>query len=90
MKVTIFVATGFACTAILKEAIAQNHQVTILVRNKSAISIHDQRLTIVEGNVMDRKKVSEALKIRKQQFNVLARVGKASFRQIRLSLIRQK
>jgi len=77
MKVTIFGATGFAGTAILKEALAQNHQVTILVRNKSAISIHDQRLTIVEGNVMDRKKVSEALKNQEAAIQCLGAGGKS-------------
>ncbi len=61
MKVVIFGATGFSGNAVLKKALAQNHQVTILVRNKSAISIHDKNLTIIEGNVMDRKKVSEVL-----------------------------
>ena len=61
MKVVIFGATGFVGKAILKEALAQNHQVIILVRNKSAISINDKKLTIIEGNVMDRKKVSEVL-----------------------------
>lgn len=61
MKVVIFGASGFAGNAILKEALAQDHQVTILVRNRSSVSINDKRLTIIEGNVMDRKKVSEIL-----------------------------
>ncbi|HTI94865.1 MAG TPA: NAD(P)H-binding protein [Puia sp.] len=61
MKVVIFGATGFAGNAILKETLAQNNQVTILVRNRSAVSINDKKLTIIEGNVMDRKKVSEVL-----------------------------
>ena len=77
MKVTIFGATGFAGKAILKEALAQNHQVTILVRNKSAISIHDKRLTIVEGNVMDRKKVSEVLKNQEAAIQCLGAGGKS-------------
>jgi putative NADH-flavin reductase len=61
MKVVVFGASGFAGKAILKEALAKNHQVTILVRNRSSVSINDKRLTVVEGNVMDRKKVSEVL-----------------------------
>ncbi|HTI93496.1 MAG TPA: SDR family oxidoreductase [Puia sp.] len=61
MKVVIFGASGFAGKAVLKEALAQDHQVTILIRNKSAVSINDKRLTIIEGDVMDRKKVSEVL-----------------------------
>ncbi len=61
MKVVIFGATGFVGNAILKEALAKNHQVTILVRNKASFSINDKNLTVIEGNIMDRKKVSEVL-----------------------------
>jgi putative NADH-flavin reductase len=77
MKVIIFGATGFAGKAVLKEALAQNHLVTILVRNKSAISIQDKRLTIIEGNVMDRKKVSEALESQEAAIQCLG-VGRNS------------
>ncbi|HVU94084.1 MAG TPA: NAD(P)H-binding protein [Puia sp.] len=61
MKVVIFGATGFAGNAVLKETLAQNHQVTLLVRNGASVSVSDKRLTIIEGDVMDRKKVSEVL-----------------------------
>ena len=61
MRVVIFGATGFAGNAILKEALAQDNLVTILVRNKSSISSNDKRLTVVEGHVLDRKKVFEVL-----------------------------
>jgi putative NADH-flavin reductase len=62
MKVVIFGATGFSGNAILKEVLAQNHQVTILVRKKFAISIRAKNLTVFEGDVMDRNTVSEVLK----------------------------
>lgn len=62
MKVVIFGATGFSGQAILKETLSQQHQVTVLVRNKSTILIQDKNLTIVEGNVMDTHTVSEVLK----------------------------
>jgi putative NADH-flavin reductase len=61
MKVVIFGASGFSGQAILKEVLSQNHQVSILVRNKSAISIQNKNLTIIEGSVMDRKVVSELM-----------------------------
>lgn len=61
MKVVIFGATGFSGKAILKEALAKNHQVTILVRKRSAILIKDKNLTIVEGNVLDRHVVNDIL-----------------------------
>jgi putative NADH-flavin reductase len=62
MKVVIFGATGFSGKAILKEALLQQHQVTVLVRNKSVIIIQDKNLHIVEGNVLDRNTVAEVLK----------------------------
>jgi len=62
MKVVIFGATGFSGKAILKEALSQQHQVTVLVRNKSSILVQDQNLKIVEGNVLDKYTVAEVLK----------------------------
>jgi putative NADH-flavin reductase len=62
MKVAIFGATGFSGKAILNAAISQQHQVTVLVRNKSAILIQDKNLNIIEGNVLDRNTVAEVLK----------------------------
>lgn len=76
MKVVIFGATGFAGNAILKEALIQNHQVTILVRNKSSVSINDKKLAIIEGNVMDRKKVSEVLESQDAVIQCLGTGGK--------------
>ena len=62
MKVVIFGATGFSGKAILKEALLKQYEVTILVRNKSAIYIDAKNLTVVEGNVLDKKTVAEVLK----------------------------
>ncbi len=78
MKVAIFGATGFAGNSILKEALAQNHLVTILVRNKSAFSMNDKRVTVIEGNVMDRKKVSEVLENQDAVIQCLGTGGKGS------------
>lgn len=62
MKVVIFGATGFSGKAILKEILSQQYEVTILVRNKSSITIKDKNLTIVEGNVLERQTVADVLK----------------------------
>jgi putative NADH-flavin reductase len=61
MKLVIFGATGFSGKAIVKEALARNHQVTILVRNRTAVVVQDKNLTIVEGNVLDRNTVNAIL-----------------------------
>lgn len=76
MKVVIFGATGFAGTGILKEALEKHHHVTLLVRNKSAVLIHDKNLTIIEGNVNDRDKVSEVLKNQDAVIQCLGSGGK--------------
>ena len=62
MKVVIFGSTGFAGKAILKEALSHQHQVTVLVRNKSSILVQDKNLKIVEGNLLDKHTVAEVLK----------------------------
>ncbi len=61
MKVVIFGATGFSGKAILKEALAKDYQVTILVRNAKAVLIQSHNLTVVEGNVLDNSTVSRVL-----------------------------
>jgi uncharacterized protein YbjT (DUF2867 family) len=43
MRVVIFGATGFSGKAILKEALARNHQVTILVRKRTAVLVQDKK-----------------------------------------------
>ena len=62
MKVVIFGATGFSGKAILNEALLKQHEVTILVRNKSAITLDAKNLTFVEGNVLDKNTVAKVLK----------------------------
>jgi len=61
MKIVIFGATGFSGQAILKEALARDHRVTVLVRDKSAITFHHNNLCIIEGNVLDKTTVVQVL-----------------------------
>lgn len=61
MNVVIFGATGFSGKEILRQALAEKHHVTALVRNAVAVPFRDTNLTIVEGNVMHRKVVHEIL-----------------------------
>ena len=62
MHVVIFGATGYVGRAILKATLAQNHDVTILVRNRESVLLEHENLTIVEGNVLSRKAVWAILK----------------------------
>ena len=59
MKVVIFGATGIAGRAILKEALKQGFNVVALTRDKSKITMRNSHLTVVEGNVIDKKTVGE-------------------------------
>jgi putative NADH-flavin reductase len=61
MKVAVFGATGFSGRAILLEALKQGHDVSILVRDASKIKIKDQKLRIIEGNIMDSQVVASIL-----------------------------
>ena len=61
MKIVIFGASGFSGKAILKEALAQNHQVTILVRSNVGVAFRDKNLKVVEGNLLDKEIVNQIL-----------------------------
>jgi putative NADH-flavin reductase len=61
MKLVIFGATGFSGQAILKLALSKGYQVTVLVRNKSTITIKHDNLTVIQGKVLDRNDVKKAL-----------------------------
>jgi putative NADH-flavin reductase len=61
MKLVIFGATGFSGQAILKLALSKGLQVTVLVRNKSAITIQNENLTVIQGNVLDNNDVKKVL-----------------------------
>jgi putative NADH-flavin reductase len=61
MKLVIFGATGFSGQAILKLALSKGLQVTVLVRNKSAITDQNENLTVIQGNVLDSNDVKKAL-----------------------------
>jgi putative NADH-flavin reductase len=61
MKIIIFGASGFSGQAILKEALSKNHQITVLVRNANSISIKDENLTVIEGDVLDKNILNSAI-----------------------------
>ena len=62
MKVIIFGGTGFSGKAIVAEAIRQGHAVTVLVRDASKIPIRHNKLTIIEGNVLDSEVIASVLR----------------------------
>ncbi len=61
MKIAIFGATGIVGSAITREALAQGHEVTVLTRNAGKVKFHDKKLSVIEGDVMDRSTVRKVL-----------------------------
>lgn len=62
MKVIIFGGTGFSGKAIVAAAIRQGHAVTVLVRDATKMPIRHDKLTIIEGNVLDSEIVAAVLR----------------------------
>lgn len=61
MKIVIFGASGYSGKEVLKQALSQNHVVTVLTRSKQSIDISHKNLTIIEGNVLDNQMVNSVL-----------------------------
>ena len=61
MKVLIIGATGATGKILMREALAQGHQVTALARNPSAVAPEDYRLRVLEGNALDVSSVEAAV-----------------------------
>ena len=60
MKIALFGATGRVGGEVLKLALAEGHEVTVLVRSPEKLAPHD-RLTIIQGDVRDVAAVSNAV-----------------------------
>jgi putative NADH-flavin reductase len=61
MNILLLGATGFSGYEILKVLLKQNHNVTILVRDKTKLNIESDKLKIIEGNVLNETDLDKAL-----------------------------
>lgn len=61
MRIAVFGATGIVGRAIVREALAKGYEVTALTRDAAKIKYSTDKLTVVEGNVMERKAVDKTL-----------------------------
>jgi putative NADH-flavin reductase len=61
VKVLIIGATGATGQILMREALAQGHEVTALVRDPSAVTPEDHRLRVLQGNVLDVSSVEAAV-----------------------------
>ncbi len=61
MKLAIFGATGKTGFELVKQALDQGHVVTAFVRDPARLTIKDDRLTFVTGDVFDPSSVAQAV-----------------------------
>jgi len=61
MKLTIFGATGRTGKYLVEQALEARYQVTALVRNPAKLTVQHTNLRVIEGDVTDAGKVSDAI-----------------------------
>jgi putative NADH-flavin reductase len=76
MKIVILGASGYSGKEVLKQALAQNHEVTVLTRTSKSIGITHKNLTIIEGNVLDSEIVNKVLQNQEAVLQCLGIGGK--------------
>jgi putative NADH-flavin reductase len=62
MKVVILGATGGTGAELVKQAIEIGHEVTAFVRNPSKLNIKHERLKVVQGDMLDRNSLVNAIR----------------------------
>jgi putative NADH-flavin reductase len=61
MKIAVFGATGGTGREIVTQALDAGHEVTVLVRDSSKLSVDNDKLYLVIGDVLNPEKVEETL-----------------------------
>ena len=61
MKLTVFGATGKTGRHLVEQALAKGHTVTALARNPAKLDFKHERLKLIQGDIRDAARVSEAL-----------------------------
>lgn len=61
MKIALFGATGGIGNEIMSQALEAGHEVTVLVRDPAKMPLHQDKLYMVVGDVLDPEKVEETL-----------------------------
>lgn len=61
MKILLIGATRGIGAQLLQQTLAAGHEVVVLARNPAAISMVDQRLTVVGGDIVEPRTVSSAV-----------------------------
>ncbi len=61
MKLFVIGATGRTGQEVVQQAVARGHHVTAFVRSPESITLRNERLTVLKGNVMDENSLFEAM-----------------------------
>lgn len=61
MKLLIIGATRGIGLNLLKQALEKGHEVTALVRDPNRLNLHHEKLTVIEGNIVDKEAVERAV-----------------------------
>lgn len=80
MKIAVFGATGIVGRAVVNEALKAGHEVTVLTRDARKVTIRQEHLYVVEGNVTDRDTVRHVLKGQEAVVQTLGIGGKGDGR----------
>lgn len=62
MNITVFGGTGATGLLLIEKALKSGHSVTVLARTPSKISIKNDNLRIVKGELTETNKIEEAIK----------------------------
>jgi uncharacterized protein YbjT (DUF2867 family) len=61
MKVIIFGGTGSVGTLVVDQALEQEHEVTVVTRDRAKVERDDPGLRVVEGDVFDARSLAPAI-----------------------------
>ena len=61
MKIAIFGATGGTGQEIVKQALEQGHEITVLVRSPEKLSLNNKKLKIIKGDVLNKEDVLKTI-----------------------------
>ncbi len=62
MNILVIGATGGTGRELVRQALDQGHAVTAFARNPADVKLNDERLTVVQGNVLDADSVDRAVR----------------------------
>ena len=71
MKILLFGSTGRVGNSILLKTLAKGHHVTAFIRNKNKLTINNQYLSVIEGDIYDKDALEKLSQI---DFDILINV----------------